>query len=232
MWQSWSPAPSLRMWPYNMQVLETEVSQSQISKAAAGSIDNTIGRAEVHHIDGAREDWVFLQLKKVLVELCREAENFREALRETVEESGLCPHATVVHSHKEESGNMKPHLHFSGRCLHDPRCVVSCVLAGPFLNLVLYADGITPGSPLVADNRRKSIAWYISFLEFKWRLAYEEAWTPIAFARTCSQIAPLDVGCECCGNIQPHTYRISSCRRVCGNITARHIARRMHMQLT
>lgn len=51
--------------------------------------------------------------------------------------------------------------------------------------MLLYADGITPGGALVPDNRRKSVVWYASFLEFGSKLAYEEAWITLAIARTC-----------------------------------------------
>lgn len=77
------------------------------------------------------------------------------------------------------------------------RCF-QCVLAGPTLGIILYADGLTPGSPLVADNRRKSTAWYLSFLQFGWRLSYEEVWLPIAFARTCA--CTQNRMRECCGD--------------------------------
>ena len=38
---------------------------------------------------------------------------------------------------------------------------------------------------MVPDNRRKSVVWYASFLEFGSKLAYEEAWITLAIARTC-----------------------------------------------
>ena len=58
-------------------------------------------------------------------------------------------------------------------------------MAGDSLNLILYADGLVPGCPLAPDNQRKSVVWYFSFLEYGDKLAYEEVWLPIGFARTC-----------------------------------------------
>jgi len=52
------------------------------------------------------------------------------------------------------------------------------------LQLVLYADGITPGSALAHENRRKSVVWYASFLEFRELLQFQEVWMSIAAART------------------------------------------------
>ena len=48
------------------------------------------------------------------------------------------------------------------------------------LSLILYADGITPGSILTAENKRKEVIWYASFLEFGHKLSYEEVWVTIA----------------------------------------------------
>ena len=52
------------------------------------------------------------------------------------------------------------------------------------LRLILYADGITPGSGFAHDNKRKSVIWYSSFLEFGQLLSYEECWFTLASART------------------------------------------------
>ena len=52
------------------------------------------------------------------------------------------------------------------------------------LSLILYCDGITPGSALTADNKRKSVVWYASFLEFGSMLCHEELWMTMASART------------------------------------------------
>ncbi len=59
---------------------------------------------------------------------------------------------------------------------------------GAKLRLILYSDGVVPGSVLSSDNRRKSAAWYVSFLEFGPRLSYEEVWLPFAFARTARSL--------------------------------------------
>lgn len=48
------------------------------------------------------------------------------------------------------------------------------------LSLILYADGITPGSILTAENKRKEVIWYASFLEFGHKLSYEEVWVTLA----------------------------------------------------
>ena len=48
----------------------------------------------------------------------------------------------------------------------------------------MYSDGIVPGNPLAPDNQRKSVMWYFSFLEFGTKLAYEEVWLPLGFARS------------------------------------------------
>ena len=63
--------------------------------------------------------------------------------------------------------------------------VLACSMSGTSLKLILYADGIVPGNVISHDNQRKSVVWYFSFLEFGYRLSYEEVWLPIAFARTC-----------------------------------------------
>ena len=54
---------------------------------------------------------------------------------------------------------------------------------GNTLSIVVYSDGLTPGSLLTADNKRKSVIWYASFLEFFERLAFEELWMTPACAR-------------------------------------------------
>ena len=63
-------------------------------------------------------------------------------------------------------------------------CPKSHAYTGPVWHMILYADGITPGGVLVPDNRRKCVVWYASFLELRSKLAYEEAWTCLAIART------------------------------------------------
>jgi hypothetical protein len=75
--------------------------------------------------------------------------------------------------------------------LLDGTCNAFFALAGQILHLILYSDGVTPGSTLAADNQRKASVFYFSFLEFSWRLQCEEVWIPIAVARTCSHISCL-----------------------------------------
>ena len=53
---------------------------------------------------------------------------------------------------------------------------------GNRLRLVLYGDGITPGSALTSDNKRKSFVWYGSFLELGPLLCHEEIPPPYGLA--------------------------------------------------
>ena len=65
-------------------------------------------------------------------------------------------------------------------------CACVCLCArGEVLSLILYADGVCPGAVLAADQRRKFVVWYCSFLELHLKLSYEEMWISIAIARTC-----------------------------------------------
>jgi hypothetical protein len=43
---------------------------------------------------------------------------------------------------------------------------------------------VTPGSVLSPDNRRKVVVWYLSFIEFGYKLSFEEMWLSVAIART------------------------------------------------
>ena len=80
-------------------------------------------------------------------------------------------------------------LHWGLACL---LACLSCVSAtGARWKIVLYSDGFTPGVALVPDNQRKSIAWYLSFMELGKLLSYEEAWLPVAFARTAGSAATI-----------------------------------------
>lgn len=56
--------------------------------------------------------------------------------------------------------------------------------AGLQWNLILYADGITPGDAFSPDNNRKAWVWYASFLEMGQKLSSEEVWITVAIART------------------------------------------------
>ena len=49
--------------------------------------------------------------------------------------------------------------------------------------LILYCDGVTPGSVLGHDNKRKSVVWYASFAQFGPSLCHEELWMTLALAR-------------------------------------------------
>jgi hypothetical protein len=56
--------------------------------------------------------------------------------------------------------------------------------AGLQWNIILYADGITPGDAFSPDNNRKAWVWYASFLEMGQKLSNEEVWITVAIART------------------------------------------------
>ena len=56
--------------------------------------------------------------------------------------------------------------------------------AGLQWNIILYADGITPGDAFSPDNNRKAWLWYASFLEMGQKLSNEETWITVAIART------------------------------------------------
>lgn len=64
--------------------------------------------------------------------------------------------------------------------------------AGRNWQLVLYADGLTPGAVLSPDNRRKSVIWYATILELYELLSHEEFWVTVAVARIafCHMHAP------------------------------------------
>ena len=80
-------------------------------------------------------------------------------------------------------GNKRPVLALFAQCENAYKCsrIALCVasLPGLQLKLILSADGITPGSVLAPDNRRKSIVWYCSFLEFGNKPSYEQARTSL-----------------------------------------------------
>ena len=62
------------------------------------------------------------------------------------------------------------------------RTLLLGILAQGRLSLILYCDGLTPGSALTNDNKRKSDVWYASFLEFGTKLCHEELWFTLASA--------------------------------------------------
>lgn len=55
---------------------------------------------------------------------------------------------------------------------------------GTPLHLVFYHDEITPGNPLAPNNARKTVAIYMSCLEWKEALSSEFSWLPIAVLRS------------------------------------------------
>ena len=55
--------------------------------------------------------------------------------------------------------------------------------AGLQWNIILYADGVTPGDAFTPENNRKAWVWYVSFLEMGQKLSNEEAWITVAIAR-------------------------------------------------
>ena len=50
--------------------------------------------------------------------------------------------------------------------------------------IVLYSDGLTPGSVLAPENKRKSFIWYATLLEFAERLCHQELWFCLANIQT------------------------------------------------
>jgi hypothetical protein len=86
------------------------------------------------------------------------------------------------HAHHQGRGNHRTCIVPTIACLH-----VMCLLyayAGLLWHIILYADGITPGAVLSAENRRKAVVWYASFLELGSKLSNEECWLTMAIART------------------------------------------------
>lgn len=67
--------------------------------------------------------------------------------------------------------------HFADLIQHVLRSV------GGRLSLIIYCDGLTPGAALAHDNKRKSVVWYGSFLEFGYMLQHEELWWTICSKR-------------------------------------------------
>lgn len=56
---------------------------------------------------------------------------------------------------------------------------------------VLYCDGLTPGAVLAPENKRKSIVWYATILEFGSRLCHQELWCCLAcMETTVSKLVP------------------------------------------
>ena len=47
-------------------------------------------------------------------------------------------------------------------------------------HIILYCDGVTPGAVLAPDNKRKSILWYSTILEFGSKLCHQELWFCLA----------------------------------------------------
>lgn len=61
------------------------------------------------------------------------------------------------------------------------------------LNIILYADELTPGNVIRPDNRRKLVQWYASFADFKLHLRNEAVWLPVAVLRS-SMVGQIDGG--------------------------------------
>ena len=51
-------------------------------------------------------------------------------------------------------------------------------------HVILYCDGLTPGSVLAPENQRKSIIWYATILEFGSKLCHQELWFCLASIET------------------------------------------------
>lgn len=56
------------------------------------------------------------------------------------------------------------------------------------INIILYADEVTPGSLLRPDNQRKFMAWYWSVVEFgRDGLCDSDCWFPLGRRSSCQQ---------------------------------------------
>ena len=189
-------------------VLDGKLDHSQLQKAVLRSVDTTIG--------SHRADWVTLSLEEVLIFLIEESANFK-LMEDALRRAGA-HHAQFLHRCTSSPAVTTAHEAQACRCpsqflfgyiepSDDNRSaqwrqplacctfgILGCYIAnavyttGPKLRLVLYSDGITPGNVLSSDKRRKSAAWYASFLEFGRCLAFEEAWLPFAFAWTARSL--------------------------------------------
>ena len=165
------------------KVLDASSSQSKISKAATSSLDNTIG--EAHRFasnDGGDIEWSSMSVPKVLDYLIAESPNFKLAMHDLLRCAGA--HGSIdidvtCGGDRFTCGDVR----IICLCLR-PSPVLLATMTGATWKLILYADGVVPGNPLAADNRRKSVVWYFSFLEFGWKLQYEDVWMPIALIRT------------------------------------------------
>jgi hypothetical protein len=57
--------------------------------------------------------------------------------------------------------------------------------------VILYCDGLTPGSVLAPENQRKSIIWYATILEFGSKMCHQELWFCLASIETAvSKLVP------------------------------------------
>ena len=124
--------------------------------------------------DAAEENWSLAPLQKVLPFLCLESEHWRVALCGLVRDSGLrVAHAfqlTPDSFQKLRCGNDRArrcHMHACSPVRLPLELFLVSLNAGLIWHLILYADGITPGSVLAPDNRRKVIGWYASFIKVR-----------------------------------------------------------------
>ena len=78
--------------------------------------------------------------------------------------------------------------------------------AGLQRNIILYADGITPGDAFSPDNNRKAWLWYASFSEMGQKLSNEETWITVAIART--RLPALLCQLAVATALQAHTRRL------------------------
>ena len=55
---------------------------------------------------------------------------------------------------------------------------------GKPMQFIAYHDEITPGNPLLPDNRRKAVAFYVSYVDWSVVRNCEHAWLPVAVLRS------------------------------------------------
>lgn len=124
-----------------------------------------------------------------LLDGCRSRQSLSRAARSVAAEIGTERHTIVTNdgsTYEWETFKLQELLPFLCReCSHLRAALQTVFLEkGHAWKLVLYSDGITPGSVLVTDNRRKTVVWYCSILECRERLCHEEMWFCVAAIRT------------------------------------------------
>jgi len=81
-----------------MEVLDVDTSHDAISRGARGLANSIMRSDRMELADGTDRDWRTLPIKKSLCTLCAEAEPFRLAVRDAVQNSGLGHACVFAHS--------------------------------------------------------------------------------------------------------------------------------------